>query len=56
MIRRHFWRHEAGATAIEYAIIVAIMAVAVVAAVSLLREPLQALIGSVVSAISGTSS
>ncbi len=46
-------RDEKGATAVEYGLIVALMAAVIIAAVTLLREPLMDAFGVVADALSG---
>jgi len=46
-----FWRDEEGATAAEYGIIAALIAVAIIGAVTLLGNQLKAVFGKVTSAM-----
>lgn len=52
---RRFFKDESGATAIEYALIAALMAVAVIGAVGALRTPLTNLFGRIATCLNSPS-
>lgn len=51
-----FWKDEEGATAIEYALIAGIIAVAVIAAFTLLGDSLQGFFGDIGEGLEGAGS